>query len=398
MGSTPNAAACLLLAEDTWGGTLHAIRSVARSGITVYVATAGRGASVYRRSRGCVGAQDFDAGEGRSFIQDVRDWVLAETTDEAVIVVIPLSDRLLAVLDEHRSVLNARFRIVAPHPDVTPILLDKSRSFAVAAAAGINMPKWMPIRSPDDEDLAGQLRLPVIVRPTSWDTIGNRYFKLEIARSYDDLRRVLQGALERGAEVVAQEYLEVEADAVEFAIVWRSADATKTAICTGRKRQQSAPEGGVMVWGETAVLPDVAEAARRFLDVSSFTGLGGLELIRHGGQLHFVEFNPRLEAIHFLATAAGVDTVAYAAMDALCPGTAYTAPSQTHAAAWIGSAALQRLSVDHRFLCRLPRERIEFARFDNRARAIWCWSDPLPGLMIGARLVRSASRRRLGPR
>ena len=98
--------------------------------------------------------------------------------------------------------------------------------------------------------------------------------------------------------------------AVELALVWRSRDGATTAVCTGRKRRQASPDGGVMVWGEAAELPDVRDAALRFLDVSGFRGVGGIELIRAGGRLWFIEFNPRLEAIHFLAARAGVDLVA----------------------------------------------------------------------------------------
>jgi predicted ATP-grasp superfamily ATP-dependent carboligase len=248
------------------------------------------------------------------------------------------------------------------------------------------------VDSPTDIEQCMDLRFPVVARPVSWSAAGGRYFKIQVSRSPDQLETSLLLALSMGATLIVQEYLEVEDHQVEFAIVWRSADRSMTVACTGRKLGQSTPEGGVMVWGKSEDLPDVREQAYGFLDESDFLGLGGIEFIRTEGQLHFVEFNPRLEAIHFLATRAGVDTVSMAYQDLALDVMPSQPPPQRRATAWVGSAWAQRITADRRSVWPLLRDRLRFAVAPNRVRAIWSWSDPLPSLAVARRLLLASAR------
>src|SRR5690606_32541457 len=135
-----------------------------------------------------------------------------------------------------------------------------------------------------------------------------------------------------------------------------------TATCTGRKRRLSEPDGGVMAWGEAVDLPEVRRMTEAFLDRAGFTGVGGLEVIRSGGRAWFVEFNPRLESIHSLATAAGVDTVALAFEDLALGRRPVAPPRQRPAAAWIGSAWLSRIRRQPGAWVHLLRDRFRFGR------------------------------------
>lgn len=148
-----------------------------------------------------------------------------------------------------------------------------------------------------------------------------------------------------------------------------------------------------MAWGETDPLPDVAAAAEAFLDATGFTGPGGIEFVRTGSGIEFIEFNPRIEAIHFLSATAGVDVVRLSYDDVALDRRPSSVPSCSPAAAWIGPAWIARLTAHPADLRLLVRDRIEFARHPRRDRAVLSWSDPAPAAMLAADLVKAGFRR-----
>lgn len=384
---------CILLTEETWGGTLHAARSLHSRGVPVLIATAGRGAAIFGRSRSCTAAADFDL-DGEALCRALIDWASSELDPTSRVVILPTSDRLLQLLSRHRDLFGERFPLAVPPAALVEALIDKTTSLQLAEKAGLDVPPWTTVRSEADIQTVHRLRLPVIVRPTSWSTAGDTYFKLKVAFTAAELEGVVTGALQRGATLLVQEYLSGREDRVEFGILWRSEDGSEPVVCTGRKVRQSSPEGGVMAWGIAEDLPDVREDAIRFLEGIGFTGLGGIEFIREGGRLRFVEFNPRLEAIHFLATRAGLDTVTLAYEESAYGSSSRRPFTQTAAAAWIGSAWLERVKNDRRSWWTLIRDRIRFARHASKVKAAWTWHDPGPGLAITLRLLRRGLLRR----
>lgn len=387
----------LLLAEQVWGTTLHASRSLTGAGAEVLVAVADGGASIYRSSRACSAAVEIPADDPTSYCRAVRDWTNATIGAERNVVVIPLSDRLVDHLNANRELFPERFRLAIAGSGSLEALLDKRSALRIAAKANLDVPAWeaigagceMPLR-----DGASKLleQGPVAVKPARWTVPGPGYFKVAVIHDDEELEALAADSAERGISLVAQHYVRAPEDAVEFGILWRSADGSRTIVCTGRKRRQSAPEGGVMVWGETVELADVSDAAIRFLDESGFTGPGGIEFIRTDSGLWFIEFNPRLEAIHFLAAAAGVDTVTMTYADHAGGDVTDPPPRQRHASAWLGSAWLERLRVDRSYRRLALRDRLEWSRRPVHVRAIWSWTDPQPGLRVGARLISKLSR------
>ncbi len=382
---------CVLLAEEVWGSALHAMRSIARYGGETAVVTSGSGASIFRRSRWCDHAVDISAQHPAEFNDRVRGWAESHLPGDDPIAVIPLSDRHLEWLVEARDAFPDRFRLSIPEVGVARRLLDKDRQFQLAERSGCAPPRWVTVRQESDLERLGSLSAPVAVRPTGWNAAGDEYFKLIVVDDDSALESTVASRLRAGAELIVQEFVDEPASAVEFAIVWRSRTSPRAEICTGRKLAQSGRRGGVMALGEAVDLPDVAAAARRFVDASGFVGLGGLEVIRSGGSLRFIEFNPRLEAIHFLATRAGVDTVVLEYLELLGRPVPSCAP-QTAATAWVGSAWIQRLVEDRSAWSDAIRSRAQFARSPGRVRAVWSVDDPLPGLAVAGRIINRAVR------
>lgn len=393
MVETDSPVPCLILAEQTWGSPLQAMRSLGSRGVPVFVAVLGSGANVYRASRYCSGAAEFSTSDPRAFCEEVRRWLEQSIgTDEAVLV-LPTSDRLVDILDRERSSFDERYILSIPETNVASQLLLKPDAFEIAQEAGLAVPAWQRVSSRADIDRCESLRLPVVIRPVDWGSSGADYFKIILVNEETELHSTLQRLVDSDADVVAQEYVGGSDSVVEFAITWRSADGQSTSVCTGEKRRQTSDDGGVMVWGSAAPSPQALAATSSFLDCSGFTGLGGAEFIRTGGQHWFIEFNPRLEAIHFVSTAAGLDTVWFLYCDRVYGSRPNDIPLQSPATAWIGSAWLQRMINQPRSLGEGLLDRLRFAISPNRIRAVWSWTDPGPSLQILWRLSRNAIAR-----
>lgn len=384
--------ACLLLTEETWGAPLHAIRSLGAAGAVVLVATAGQGSHVFARSRTKLLAADFDPAGGDRFLDEATAWARSQARDRPI-VVLAFSDRITEAMHRRRDLLVEPFRPVLAPPDALDRLLDKAASLRAARQAGLCVPPWHTLERSVDLDALDDLRTPIVLKPSSWSSNAGAGFKISVHGEHREAHATAAAAIANGARLIAQEYRRVPVDAVELGITWRSHDGSITAVCTGRKRRQSAPDGGVMAWGEAVDLPDVADAATEFMDSTGFTGTGGIEFVRTEVGLEFIEFNPRLEAIHFLAAAAGIDVVRLSYDDIGLDRRPTAAPTQHDAAAWIGSAWLERLRSRPADLPLMIKDRLRFARRPHRDRAVMDWHDLGPATALTADLVGAGARR-----
>lgn len=383
--------ACVLVAEPTWGAVLHAAQSLSSLGVPVFVATLGRGADVFGRSRWVRSAEDFDADSDRVAV-DLVAWLRRAAVGEGPVPVLALSDRAAELLSRARYELPDKFRLILPADETLEPLLTKNTSAAVAVEAGLDVPPWVSVSEADDLDSALQLEFPVVVRPECWSGPGEA-LKVERLNDRSTASARVRDLLDHGAQLIVSEFVRAPVEAVEFGIVWRSLDGSATAVCTGRKRRQAGSDGGVMAWGEAVDLPDLRQATLDFLDTSGFRGVGGIEFIRADGRLWFIEFNPRLEAIHFLAARAGVDTVQMAYRDAALDLRLGRAPAQVPATAWVGNAWIQRLIDEPDQWRTAVKDRVAFARSPGRVRAVLDWRDPAPAAALAARLAGAACAR-----
>lgn len=395
---------CVLLADGSLGSALQAARLLAQRGVEVAVACAGIGGRVLGASKAVMAATDLPDNDTHDYVGALLIWLktLEGIDHGGPIPVVPLSDRLAAWLDSARERVEPPYVVGIPPSPVLQPLLSKHLAMLTAERAGLDVAPWRLVSNPEQADFAvEELGMPLIVRPTSWSTHGDAYFKQAIFRDPDDATTFLRSHLNEGAELVVQRFLDVEADSIEFAIVGTTSQGEIQSLTTGRKRASSSDRGGVLAWGQAAWLPDTAHACRAFIAEAWFTGVGGIEFIRHQGRLWFVEFNPRLEAIHFLSDVAGVPH--------LWPHVAGLAglrladpkpPTQRPAAIWMETAWLDRVIDQPKSIRTAVVQWRQYRRFPERASAIFDPTDLRPGVAYlselgsrGFRRLRSQRRR-----
>ena len=383
----PRPALAVLVAEQTWGATLHAARALHDLGVEVRVVVLGPGSAIFRRSRSIADAVEIDR-SGAGLAEVVDRW-RSTASQVAPTVVLPCSDRALLAVDELRGRPTTEIVVIAPDASTTATLLGKDAAFQLAEHVGLSVPAW--IRVDDDHPLDGatDLPLPAIVRPQRPDRVADGW-KFTRCDHRSDLEAVVADRGTGSDGIVVSEFV-APTGGIWFGLVWRSLDGSVHHVCTGRKRRTAHPDGGVMAWGEVVDRPAVAEAATAYAEAADFVGLGGIELIDDGERLHFVEFNLRMEAIAFAAAAAGTDHAVAAYLDALT-GTPTPLPGPMPAAVWIGAAWWARLRAEPAAWRLLIGDRLRFARSPRRTRAVVSRRDLGPALALAWRALRSGTR------
>ncbi|WP_426574271.1 hypothetical protein [Aquihabitans sp. McL0605] len=381
----PNAApgttadrACLVLGGATHS-TLGAVRSIARLGIPTFVATIDRRAvPVFAASRACAGVRRVAAGNPGELAGELLDFARAELPWAAHVLVISTSERVIDHLDAGRDRLDPRFELAIPPAAVCRALLDKAQSLPLAEQAGLQVPPWACVASVADIEALPRFGFPVCVRPTAWDTVGAHFFKIAICETPEALRSCLLAAVADGGTFIVQEY-KGDADGLDVGMVWVAPDGSDVRTWTGRKRRSSSPEGGVLAWGEARALPDVEAGVRAFAASIGYRGIGGIEFLRSGDDLWFIEFNPRLEAFHRLGAISGFDAPALLAGAWI--GREPGPPERSsRAAMWVGEAWSQRATHDRRGPALLVGDGARFLSHRRRVCSLWSFRDPGPAL------------------
>lgn len=254
---------CVLLADGSIGSAVQAARLLSSDGIDVHVGCVSFPSLLLRRSRAVADAVDLDSEGAEQFTASLLDWLNSRSLTHAVVPIIPLSDRLADWLDRTRAAFPDHLRLGIPATAILRPLLAKHTALPLAEHAGLDVLPWAYVQDENDLDKAlPRLAFPLIARPTSWDSVGSSYFKQAVLGSPHEAAAFVQKRLATGAEMVIQNYLDVPPDAIEFALLGVSLDGELRSVVTGRKGGTSSPGGGVLTWGQTAVLPDVVDAAR----------------------------------------------------------------------------------------------------------------------------------------
>lgn len=376
--------ACLVLGGSTHS-TLSAVRSLARLGLPTYAGVLQKQAvRILGSSRSCRSARRITASGPDALADELLSFAREEFPFASKVLVISTSERIIDHLNAVRDRIDPRFELAIPPAEVCGALLDKFESMRLAEAAGLQVPTWACVKSREDLASLPQFNFPVCVRPTSWSTTGTSSFKILICATPDELESVLSTAIEGGGEFIAQDYVG-DADDLDVGMIWVPTDGSEASVWTGVKRRSSSPEGGVLAWGEAAVLPDVESAIRSFATTARYRGVGGIEFLRSGRDLWFIEFNPRLEAFHRLAAISGLDAPALIAGEWL-GGTAASPARPTtgrqSAAFWVGEAWRERIAMDRKGLGLMLSEAVRFLAHRRRAFSIWSYCDPMPALVV----------------
>jgi D-aspartate ligase len=191
-------------------------------------------------------------------------------------------------------------------------LMDKERADAIARRAGVDVPWTVQLDSVEDlSHVAPEAPWPCVVKPVLSHEWRARYSheRVFLVRDSEEAARRLSRPLEDGVAMLLCQYVVGEDSDVEEAIVVRLADGSYPLHFGCRKLRQWPAGFGMTAVGESSLLPETTEIARRVLDEAGFVGVAGVEVKRDArtGERWFIEVNVRMPGQWGLGDACGAD-------------------------------------------------------------------------------------------
>lgn len=300
--------------------TVSVARSLGRRGVDVTVY--GNGHPHVRYSRFC--ARYVDVGRG----PDVGDRWLRHLLDRPRdAVVLPCDDDALAMLARNRSALSqAGYSPFEARDDVVLSMLDKVRTYELAAAAGVPAPRFLRLTDAASVDRAvEEIGFPSALKPVSSHAFTRVYRgrKAFIVGSAEELRRRKAETAERGLAMMAIEIIPGRDDRLCSYYAYIDEHGRPLVELTKRKIRQYPSGFGLGSLEITDHAPDVAAAGAAFFTSVGVRGLANVEFKRdeRDGTLRLIECNHRFTASNELVRVAGIDLawLAYARLAGVTP-------------------------------------------------------------------------------
>jgi len=296
-----------LIADASQRQALVAIRELGKAGVTVGAIDSDSRAPGLA-SRWCsVGSVVPDFVQDQDAYLDALLRFCAEHEHEPGSLILAHDGSIEAVRRRRADVERAIGLALAPEQALA-VAIDKTRTLAVAEAVGLRAPRGALVTDPGQAGAAIEaVGLPVVVKPTrSWaqeEGIGRRLIAT-VLTTRDAAARAIDAILREGVEVVLQEWLPGDREALSFVY----AHGKMWARFAQRADRTSPPLGGSSILRESVPLPeDIAPAAERLVAEIGLDGYCEVEFRRDArGRAALMEINPRLSASVEIAVRAGV--------------------------------------------------------------------------------------------
>lgn len=300
--------------------------------------------------------------------------------------VLPGSDASVLAISDHRDVFDDRVRHGLPGRDAVNRAVNKLTMLDDAAAAGLTPPPSFACADPGEATaIAEELGYPVLLKPrqTAFEHEGAvRQRQTFVAV---DERSLLEKLPEFGLPCLLQRF--DRGSLCSFAGV--AVEGRLLAVTFSRDLRTWPADAGSLSFARTEKAPpDLVERVGALIGSLGWQGIFHLEMIEgDGGRFAAIDFNPRLYGCIALATAAG------AAIPAVWCRWMLEGSSEARTARPGIYYRWEEAEVRN-LLLRLRSRRLRDALAVIRprrplTRAYLRWSDPLPALVMLARMVKS---------
>lgn len=312
--------------------------------------------------------------------------------------VAPCSDTALVLLCACHERIARHAHVAAPPPEVLREILDKTRTLERARAAGLPVPREIPIGGREALAALPALPFPLVAKPADKGGRALHPFKVRHFATRDELVAAFAGEARFGDGLLFQEF--VPGDGVGVEVLMHDGEAL---ACFQHRRLRELPaSGGVAVTAVSEpVDPVLGEHAVRLLRALRWQGVAMVEFRhdRRTGQAALMEVNGRFWGSLALPVQTGYDfpywqwQLDHGQRPAVPPG--YPAGVRMR---W-GTGDLLRLHdlfIDDATPGAVRRRAVAEFVADFRPGvhpALWSWTDPLPAMVEAGQAVRRVARR-----
>lgn len=375
-----------------------ATRSLYRAGIPVIAL--GEAGDHFGRSRCCVKAV---TATGADVQEQWLDWLLSQAPSGAV--VLAASDEGLELMARNRIPLEASgLRVAESDDDAVLNLLDKDRTYEIAATAGIRTPRAHTVRSFDD---IGP-ELDALRYPCGLKAVHRHIFvqrspikdKVILVRDRAELDRLLRLMIDLDLEMQVTEIVEGPDERIVVHTTYLDESGQPLMQFTHRKLRQRPIHFGVGCYSVGEWLPEVAAEGLRLAQAAGVRGMAVTEFKQDpsDGGLWLFECNPRFDLSNALLRASGFDLTVLAYRRTLGLPANPLGPAEWGRHLWHPMSDV-RSFVDYRNAGEMTTVQWLRSLVHRQTFSLFAADDPWPSLVeqgqTGRRAVRLA-RRRLG--
>lgn len=307
--------------------------------------------------------------------------------------IFPSSDDQVFLLSDHAEELASWYTFRVPDRQTLDLLMDKERFQSFATRLHVAVPRT--IANPSLEELrqmAGDLTYPCVVKPTHRDRRWDDRFSPRKGFEAHGPKQLLahyERAIRAETRLLVQEVVPGPDSNLVFSHLYIRADGTLAGCWTGRKLRQLPIHFGTATLATTEHLPEVAELSLRLLRALGYRGYASVELKQdaRSGVLRVLEVTAgRTWYNHYLGSVAGMNLEARWYEDLTGVTLDADAGAARPGVRWVDE--YRDLFALHEY--RRAGETAQASWLPSyrgcRAWALGSWKDPLPGLLVIARL------------
>ncbi len=302
------------------------------------------------------------------------------------------SDRMVAVIARERNLLGDKLGYALPPLEIVDSLNDKREETKLIESLGFNVPRTVQELPDDPEELADTLRLPIIFKPHSYLAESQFPHKNAIVSTRQELADFYAKWREAIPVLLAQEVIPGP-DSYSWICSCTFDENYDLLDCGIKQKLRALPAHfGGSTYAVSAQNDEVLELTRRLGKQLKYVGHAGVEFRwdERDKCYQYIEINPRLPANVGFDEACGVPTVLNSFHVSLGEETKHSGLQQrdgVHFIDLVGDFESQRadgvpvwrIGMDYLKLLVVPTSGLYFVL-----------DDPMPGLIMGVRFLKSA--------
>ena len=302
------------------------------------------------------------------------------------------SDRLAALISNHRAELSDKYRFVLPSAQLIDALNDKSQEVELLESLGFDIPKTTTRLPGDPDALAGQLRFPMIFKPHSYAVQHLFPEKNEIIADAHELELFYKRWRNALPALLAQEVL-TGPDSLSWICSCSFDQQHRMLDCGIKQKIRSLPAHfGGSTLAVSRKNEQIEQLAAEVGAKLNYVGHAGLEFRwdRRDDCFRFIELNPRFPANVGFDEACGLPTAwnSYQVSLGKNPTPSGTTQRQgVYFLDWTGDLSSQ--AADGTSIFKIVASYLPLL-FRRTSGLYFEWSDPVPGLVVGYRFIARA--------
>jgi len=198
-------------------------------------------------------------------------------------VLFPSGDLNLALVSEHREILDRYFHTALPPRDVVRMFLDKKRFYQFALERGFAIPQtFFPSSLQEVREISDRVTYPCLIKPYQPNAAWRRAFdtRLFVADSAAALVALYESLARVHPDLIVQEYMPGPDSELYWGVTYLDATGRPLAVWTGRKLRQYPRRFGTATLAESRWVPWVASEAVSVLQAMRHRGYGVVEFKR----------------------------------------------------------------------------------------------------------------------